>query len=112
MDFWAGKLEAMQSPECCFVAVDGDEGVVMGFVSAGPARAEGEDNLGTDAEIFAIYLLESAKGRGLGRGLMRAAACCLRDGGCRSVSLWLLKENPAQGFYERFGGRILGRSRM
>jgi GNAT superfamily N-acetyltransferase len=62
--------------------------------------------------IAETHLVESAKGRGLGRGLMRAAACCLRDGGCRSVSLWLLKENPAQGFYERFGGRILGRSRM
>ena len=44
----------------------------------------------------------------MGRGLMRAAACCLRGGGCQPVSVGLVKENPARGFYERFGGRITG----
>lgn len=105
VEFWAANLKAMRAPKCCFVSVD-DDGLVTGFVSGGPSAAD--NGLGTDGEIYAIYLVESAKGRGLGRGLMRAAACSLRDRGCRSVSLWLLKENPARGFYERFGGRITG----
>ena len=95
--FWETKLET------CFVSVD--DGVITGFVSAGPAQ---NDELGADGEIYAIYLVEAAKKQGIGRRLMYEAVCSLREAGCRSVSLWLLKENPARGFYERFGGRITG----
>ena len=96
--FWEAHLET------CFVSVDGD-GVITGFASAGPAQS---DELGTDGEIHAIYLVEAAKKQGIGRRLMYEAVSCLREAGCRSVCLWLLKENPARGFYERFGGRIVG----
>jgi ribosomal protein S18 acetylase RimI-like enzyme len=96
--FWETHLET------CFVSVDGD-GVITGFVSAGPAQ---NNELGTDGEIYAIYLAESAKKQGIGRRLMYEAVVCLREAGFRSLSLWLLKENPARGFYERFGGRITG----
>lgn len=96
--FWEAHLET------CFVSVD-DDGVITGFVSAGPAQ---NDELGTDGEIYAIYLVEAAKKQGVGRGLMYEAVFRLREAGFRSVSLWLLKENPARGFYERFGGRVTG----
>jgi ribosomal protein S18 acetylase RimI-like enzyme len=96
--FWETHLET------CFVSVD-DEGVVTGFVSAGPAQ---NDELGADGEIYAIYLVEAAKKQGIGRTLMYEAVHRLRQAGFRSVCLWLLKENPARGFYERFGGRVVG----
>ena len=96
--FWESHLET------CFVSVD-EDGVITGFASAGPAQ---NDELGADGEIYAIYLAETAKKQGLGRRLMYEAVFCLREAGCRAVCLWLLKENPARGFYERFGGRIGG----
>jgi GNAT superfamily N-acetyltransferase len=96
--FWETHLET------CFVSVD-DDGAITGFVSAGPAQ---NDELGADGEIYAIYLVESAKKQGIGRRLMYEAASCLKEAGFRALSLWLLKENPARGFYERFGGRIVG----
>jgi len=100
--FW--KTTLMRTPNCCFVSVN-DNGVITGFVSAGPAQ---NDELGTDGEIYAIYLVESAKKQGIGRRLLYEAVLCLRKAGFRSLSLWLLRENPARGFYERFGGRIMG----
>ena len=48
----------------------------------------------------------------LGRGLMRAAACCLRGGGCQPVSVGLVKENPARGFMRGLAGGLPGRSHM
>jgi GNAT superfamily N-acetyltransferase len=98
VSFWETHLET------CFVSAD-DDGVITGFVSAGPAQ---NDELGADGEIYAIYLVDSAKKQGTGRRLMYEAVACLRQAGFRSLSLWLLKENPARGFYERFGGRIVG----
>jgi ribosomal protein S18 acetylase RimI-like enzyme len=98
VSFWETHLES------CFVSVDGD-GVVTGFVSAGPAQ---NDELGADGEIYAIYLVEAAKKQGIGRRLMYESVFSLREAGFRSVCLWLLKDNPAKGFYERFGGRIVG----
>jgi GNAT superfamily N-acetyltransferase len=102
--FWNTQIETMQPPYCCFVSVD-EDGAITGFADAGPAK-DGE--LGTDGELYAIYLVEAAKKKGVGRRLMYEAVSCLRAAGFRSVSLWLLKENPARGFYERFGGRITG----
>jgi ribosomal protein S18 acetylase RimI-like enzyme len=99
VQFWETLLDTI-----CFVSVD-DDGVITGFVHAGPAQ-NGE--LGADGEIFAIYLVETAKKQGIGRRLMYEAVSSLRAAGFRSVSLWLLKENPTRGFYERFGGRITG----
>jgi GNAT superfamily N-acetyltransferase len=98
VSFWETHLES------CFVSMD-DDGAITGFVSAGPAQ---NDELGADGEIYAIYLVEAAKKQGIGRRLMYEAVFRLRETGCRSVCLWLLKENPARGFYERFGGHIVG----
>ena len=100
---WEGHFHEMTAPQCCFVCWD-DDGLA-GFIYAGPARSE---DLGPHGEVYAIYLLDRVKGRGIGRALMHRAVCRLRAAGFRSVCLWFLKDNPAGGFYRRFGGRIAG----
>ena len=83
-----------------FVGED-DHGVVA-FASGGRERA-GEDGFG--GELYAIYVLPDAQGRGHGRGLVRAVAAGLGKMGLTDMIVWVLHDNSsARGFYERLGG--------
>ena len=82
------------------------EGALLGFANAGPQREP--ELLPFPGEIYAIYLLQAAKGRGLGRALMAAAAHGLLARGIGAASLWVLDGNAAaQGFYAALGGRVV-----
>jgi ribosomal protein S18 acetylase RimI-like enzyme len=84
------------------VVVAEDAGEVVGFASGGRERA-GE--IGYAGELYAIYLLEGAQRRGLGRELFRAIVDGLRGMDLADVIVWVLRDNHrARGFYERLGG--------
>ena len=59
-----------------------------------------------DGEIETLYVLDDWREQGLGR---RADAArrrrSWRQQGCRSVFLWVLRDNPSRWFYQRLGGR-------
>lgn len=74
---------------------------VVGFASGGRARS----GVREAGEIETLYLLEDWRERGVGRRLMRALAAHLNAIGCRSVMLWVLKDNPSRWFYQHLGGR-------
>lgn len=78
------------------------DGQIAGFSNFGvPQEKDG----GFDGELYAIYLLKSAQGRGIGRMLFGGAVEGLRELGLTSMCLWVLKDNlHARGFYERMGG--------
>jgi L-amino acid N-acyltransferase YncA len=81
-----------------FVAeVDGE---IVGFVSGGSLREPLQDY---DAELFAIYLLKQAQGRGIGTALLRALAESLNGKGFHSMAVWVLESNAYSHFYERSG---------
>jgi ribosomal protein S18 acetylase RimI-like enzyme len=83
-----------------------EAGALLGFANAGPQREP--DILPFAGEIYALYLLQAAKGRGLGRALMRAAARGLLARGIGAASLWVLDGNQAaQGFYAALGGQVV-----
>lgn len=82
-----------------------DGGTIVGFVSGGRARRPGYG----DGEVETLYLLDDYRDRGVGRRLMRAMAAHLAAVGCRSVMLWVLKDNPTRWFYQRLGGRPTAR---
>jgi ribosomal protein S18 acetylase RimI-like enzyme len=83
-----------------YVASGGDE--VVGFASGGRERA-GED--GYEGELYAIYVLLEAQGRGHGRRLVEAVAGGLRELGLADMIVWVLRDNAgARAFYERLGG--------
>ena len=79
---------------------------IIGFTTAGRARREEINgrHLG-EGEIETLYVLDDWRDRGVGRGLLHAAASHLVEAGCRSAYLWVLRDNPSRGFYERLGGR-------
>jgi GNAT superfamily N-acetyltransferase len=82
------------------VVVDGDQ--VVGFAHACLSRDE--DAQRGVGELTSIYLAPEVWGRGGGRLLMERACEQLRDGGFRSVSLWVLETNDrARTFYEVLG---------
>jgi ribosomal protein S18 acetylase RimI-like enzyme len=83
-----------------YVAEDRDE--VVGFASGGRERA-GET--GYTGELYAIYVLHEAQGRGHGRRLVRAVAGGVAEMGLTDMIVWVLRDNrKARDFYERLGG--------
>lgn len=87
------------------VCVAQQDGQIVGFVSFGKER---EGVPGYDGELYAIYLLQSAQGQGIGTALFRRVIHDLREHGLTSMVLWVLKENQtARNFYEARGGTLV-----
>ena len=87
------------------VYVAEDRQGVIGFASAGRERA-GED--GYSGELYAIYVLHEAQGRGHGRRLVQAVVGGLRELDLPNMIVWVLRENaPARRFYEALGGVLV-----
>jgi GNAT superfamily N-acetyltransferase len=95
--------EAIREPEArshTLVAAEVDR--VVGFASFGPSR---EPVVGeTTAELYAIYVLPEAWGRGIGRALMAEVLERLRHEGFTEAILWVIEDNPrTRRYYERAG---------
>ena len=74
--------------------------VIVGFVCGGPIREPLETY---DAELYAIYLLQSQQRQGTGHRLTGALATALRERSFHSMLLWVLEQNPATSFYKHLG---------
>jgi GNAT superfamily N-acetyltransferase len=95
---WAGLLR--DTTVRTFVS-DGPHGV-EGFATAGPAR-DADLPPGT-GEVYAVYVLPQAQGKGLGRDLMSAATAWLAGHGNAHGAVWVLTANaPSRAFYEALG---------
>jgi GNAT superfamily N-acetyltransferase len=104
---WKEILEHSEDRSHTYVAESPKSGIV-GFSSAGQARASGNPGW----ELYAIYLLQSCQGSGLGRKLFAralelAAAKDSEDSAGAPVSTWCLSTNPSCRFYEKLGGEPL-----
>jgi GNAT superfamily N-acetyltransferase len=94
------------------VLVGEEDGLVVGFSSAGPA---GDDDLDTDAvgAVHTLYVDPARHGRGAGAVLLHGATEQLRLAGFRSATLWVLGTNtPARGFYEHLGWSVDGATKL
>jgi L-amino acid N-acyltransferase YncA len=101
---WQGSF-ARPNPRARLLVAETNDGEIVGFACGGPVRPESAEILGTEAEIFAIYLLDKVKRQGTGRGLMGRILDHLSWQGFHSAGLWVLKENlSARRFYEALGG--------
>ena len=83
-------------------------GQVVGFASGGVLRPHTVIPGDYDAELYTLYTLKAAQGRGLGRLLFAAVARELHGRGCVGLVLWVLAANPIRQFYIYLGGRELG----
>ena len=80
------------------------EGEVVGFASGGAIR---EPVHAYDSELYTLYLLKEAQGRGIGRTLLGAVFKVLVQKGFKSMLVWVLEQNPAVRFYERTGAQYI-----
>lgn len=83
------------------VLVAEDEAGIFGFIAGGSIMHPVE---GYEGEMGAIYMLASHQRRGVGAALVRRLAGELRAQGFRNMAVWVLRDNPACGFYARMGG--------
>ena len=80
-------------------------GVVAGYATIGPNRMRMLPHAG---EIYELYMAPEYQGLGFGRSLFAAAKAELRRYGLATFSVRVLAENdPAIGFYERVGLKIV-----
>jgi GNAT superfamily N-acetyltransferase len=85
-----------------FVLVSADQNDrVIAFVMGGK---QGENDPEYAAEIYALYVLQSHQGQGIGRALVATAVERLLQQDYHSMLIWALAENPAVGFYQHLGG--------
>jgi ribosomal protein S18 acetylase RimI-like enzyme len=98
---WTRRLAAIRPRSGLWLAEL--EGAPVGFAGAGPARDPAA--LGTPGELYSLYLLRAAQGRGLGAALLRRAAAHLAALGLPAMGCWVAEENlRAIGFYAAMGG--------
>ena len=80
-------------------------GEVFGFCCGGGLRDVQPGAVEAyDGELYAIYVLAARQGSGAGRRLTETLEGVLRRQGFGRVLTWVLKDNPAVGFYRRLGG--------
>jgi ribosomal protein S18 acetylase RimI-like enzyme len=56
-------------------------------------------------QVYAIYLLESWQGQGIGRQLTITLVRQLIQRGFTSLLIWVMADNPSRRFYEALGGQ-------
>lgn len=95
---WRSGIEANQ----VYIAEDGEDQIV-GFATGGKERTGKYDAY--QGELYAIYLLEEAQGKGIGRQLVQSVVNNLKGKQLNSMLIWVLAENPACLFYEKLGGK-------
>lgn len=101
----AARLADATDPTATFVAIEIGCGIV-GFGVCGPVRIGPP---GYRGEIHALYLVDSAKRRGIGRRLMARMAAWLAGHELSPALVWVLAGNhAARAFYERLGGVPVG----
>ena len=101
---WRRRLAAAPPDARTWLAESARDGL-SGFAGGGEARAAVD---GLDAEIYALYVIQSQQRLGAGRMLVRACAGHFVRQGLFGFYLWVLKANRARLFYEAMGGREVG----
>ena len=92
-------------PEWAVVLAE-EEDLVVGFAAGGTERT---GHATYTAELGAIYLLQPFQRQGIGRRLVETMAGRLAGQGHSAMLVRVLAKNPARGFYEALGGRLVDR---
>jgi GNAT superfamily N-acetyltransferase len=80
------------------------EGRIVGFAGGGPIL---EPLHSYDSELYMLYLLKDAQGRGTGKALLNAVTEALVQKSHRSMVVWVLEQNPAVKFYAKAGAQLV-----
>jgi GNAT superfamily N-acetyltransferase len=102
-DTWLTRILQPAPRSSIHVALD-DSGDVVGFAAAGPATGPTSAEDESVGQLYAIYVVASCWGTGIGYRLHLAAMDELRAAGFSEARLWVLPGNVrAIAFYESQG---------
>lgn len=82
---------------------------IIGFCRYGKSR---NDKYKDSGEIYALYLLEGFKGKGIGRKLFEFAKQSLKSSNYNSMIINCLKGNSTLEFYKHMGGKVIDSTKM
>ena len=82
---------------------------VVGFADFGEPR---EDIDAYEGELYAIYLLPEFQRKGIGGRLLNLGVEYFVRSGKGSMYLLALEVSPYRSFYEKMGGRVVGRKQI
>ncbi len=98
------KIISEQNTQTFFYVVENEHSEIVGFANGGPVAEPDPLYLG---ELYAIYILQSYQGHGLGKRLLTQGAEALFHTGIKNLFIWALRDNPACRFYEKLGGKLV-----
>ncbi|HXG82407.1 MAG TPA: 3-deoxy-manno-octulosonate cytidylyltransferase [Pyrinomonadaceae bacterium] len=81
-------------------------GKIVGFADFGKSR---DENLKYAAELYAIYLLPEFQRKDIGGNLFRLCQKEMANDNLNSMFLIALEVSPYKSFYEKMGGRVVGK---
>lgn len=103
---WSRVLEDLagaEAPECVLLVAEDDSGILVGLAYGVLDVERGQ------GEVAALYVAPQHHRRGIGAGLLRAAAVALVDLGADVLRISVLTANlPARQFYAAMGGHEAG----
>lgn len=101
---WKCRIQQNKPNHFIYVA-ENNLGEIIGFAVGGKNRSEQYDYEG---ELYAIYILSFYKNQGVGNRLIQIIAEKLfQSAGFKSMLVWVLKDNPSRGFYERYFPKLI-----
>lgn len=101
---WTTSITHANDRDFVYVAED-EDGQIVGLASGGTSQS-GDPNY--PGELYAIYVLQEAQGKGVGRNLFDEVVKRLARSGIHSMILWVFRDNqPSRRFYEAMGGELL-----
>ncbi len=104
----AGRLrDRFDRASYAMIVAEHPTGEIAGFIDFGPSELD----TGKDAQIFSFYFLVPFQGLGIGRRLFEYSIEEIRKAGHRSFCLDSLEVSPYRRFYEKMGGREIGRDK-
>ncbi len=93
-----------RAPDQFVIIAEDDQGSIIGYTIGGANRDEDPDY---EAEIYAIYIKPGYQHFGTGASLLKGAVERLIERGMHTMIIWVVAQNPARGFYEALGGRLV-----
>lgn len=100
---WTQYFERKGEKTCSlYLALNNEQPV--GFISFGPGR---DSAYAQQSEIYALYLIRTHWGNGIGHTLFKKAAQKMSSDGAADVYLWALDSNTqALHAYQKWGGEV------
>ncbi|SMF82677.1 L-amino acid N-acyltransferase YncA [Paenibacillus uliginis N3/975] len=101
LEGWKWRLEN-PSADIEILVLEDPVGRIVGFMNFGSER---EQKRNSEGELYAVYLLQEAQGKGWGRQLFIQMLEVMKSMGYTSLLVWVLEGNPAIHFYKALGGK-------